>query len=214
MVGKGTQSGSGRAFATVVALLAVAVLAGIGAGGAAAAGGDYVFAGGTVGEQAQVRQALEASAFDWNAVPVQVTIHIVRGIAGSYSTPGQIWLDANLLDAGTFSWGVVQMEYGQQVQYTALDAPMRAELTGLLGAQQWCYENPALPPGANGCERFAAMGAWAYWPSPANSMEPATPGDWSASISPGAFRTLLSQLLGGPGARAVREQARGPHGAK
>jgi hypothetical protein len=198
----------GRCAVLLAAALALIALAGITANPAAAAGGNYVIAGGTAYEQAQVRQALDASSFDWSVVPTQVTIHIARGIPVSYSIPGQTWLDANLLDSGTFSWGVVQMEYAQQVQLTAIDAPMHAELTGLLGAQQWCYDNPALPSGANACERFAATLAWAYWPSPDNSMKPVTSSDWSASMNPQAFRTLLSQLLGVPEAldtRAVRD---------
>jgi len=165
---------------------------------ALASGGHYVFAGGTAGEQRQVTQALEASSFDWNLVPVQVTIHIVRGLPLSYSTPGQTWLDASLLDSGSFSWGVVQMEYAQQVQYMALDAQARSELTSALGAQQWCYDDPSLPRGANACERFAATLAWSYWPSADNSMRPAGRSDWSASMSPKAFRTMLSRLIGAP----------------
>jgi hypothetical protein len=145
-----------------------------------------------------VRQALNASAFDWDVVPTQVTIHIVRDIPLSYSTPGQTWLDADLLDIGQFSWGVVQMEYGQQVQYSLQDPAVRAELTTRLGARQWCYDDPTLPRGANACERFAATLAWAYWPSDANSMKPAGAGDWSASMDPKAFRTLLAQTIGAP----------------
>jgi len=178
--------------------LAVVVLALAIAPAALASGGRYVFAGGTPAEQSQVTQALEASSFDWNIVPVQVTIHIVRDIPLSYSTPGQTWLDAGLLDSGSFSWGVVQMEYAQQVQYTALSAQARTELTGMLGAQQWCYDDPSLARGANACERFAATLAWSYWPSADNSMRPAGPSDWSASMSPKAFRTTLSQLIGAP----------------
>jgi hypothetical protein len=212
--GAGTDSADKSATrwtGAAAALFALIVLVCIAAGPAAAAGGNYVIVGGTASEQAQVRQALDASSFDWNVVPVQVTIHIARNIPLSYSTPGQTWLDANLLDSGTFSWGVVQMEYAQQVQYTVLSAPMRAELTGLLGAQQWCYENPALPVGANGCERFAATLAWAYWPSSENSMQPVSSADWSASMDPGAFRTVLSQLLGTPDVAAVRDlQAQTP----
>jgi hypothetical protein len=145
-----------------------------------------------------VRQALNASTFDWNVVPTQVTIHVARNIPLSYSTPGQTWLDAGLLDTGQFSWGVVQMEYGQQVQYSLQDAAVRAELTTRLGAQQWCYDDPTLPRGVNACERFAATLAWAYWPSVANSMKPAGAGDWSASMDPKAFRTLLAQTIGAP----------------
>lgn len=165
---------------------------------ALASGGNYVFAGGTASERQQVTQALEASSFDWNLVPVQVTIHIARDIPLSYSTPGQTWLDAGLLDSGRFSWGVVQMEYAQQVQYTALSAQARSQLTGMLGAKQWCYDDPSLAGGANACERFAATLAWSYWPSADNSMRPAGSSDWSASMSPRAFRTTLAQLIGAP----------------
>jgi hypothetical protein len=163
-----------------------------------ASGGHYVLAGGTPVEQRQVPQALDASSFDWNLVPGQVTIHIVRHIPLSYSTPGQIWLDADLLDSGSFSWGVVQMEYAQQVQYTTLGADARSLLTSSLGARQWCYDDTTLPSGANACERFAATLAWSYWPSAGNSMRPSGPADWSASMGPKAFRTMLAQLIGAP----------------
>jgi len=177
----------------VVVALALAL-----APAALASGGHYTFAGGTSAEQQQVTQALGASSFDWNLVPVQVTIHIARGIPVSYSTSGQIWLDADLLDSGSFSWGVVQMEFAQQVQYTLLSADERSRLTGLLGAQQWCYDDPTLPRGANACERFAAMLAWSYWPAAGNSMRPSCSSDWSASMSPKAFRSMLTQLIGSP----------------
>ena len=79
-----------------------------------------------------------------------------------------------------------------------LDQSLRAQLTTELGARQWCYESPSLPRGANGCERFSAMLAWAYWPSAQNSMRPTGPGDWSASMSAADFRALLAQLIGAP----------------
>jgi hypothetical protein len=177
----------------VVAALALAL-----APAAFASGGHYTFASGTSGEQQQVTQALDASTFDWSLVPTQVTIHIVRGIPVSYSTPGQIWLDADLLDSGSFAWGVVQMEFGQQVQYTLLNADAQSRLIGILGARQWCYDDPTLPRGSNACERFAAMLAWSYWPAAGNSMRPSCPSDWSASTSPKAFRSMLVQLIGAP----------------
>ena len=68
----------------------------------------------------------------------------------------------------------------------------------MLGAKQWCYDDPSLPRGANACERFAATLAWSYWPSADNSMRPAGPSDWSASMSPKSFRTTLSQMIGAP----------------
>ncbi len=178
-------------FAVVVCALALAPVA-------LASGGHYVFAGGSPGEQQQVTQALAASSFDWDLVPVQVTIHIVRNISVSYSTRGQIWLDADLLDSGRFSWGVVQMEYAQQVQYTMLSPEAQSTLTGMLGAQQWCYDNPGLPRGDNACERFAATLSWSYWPSAGNSMRPSGPSDWSASMAPKLFRIALSGLIGVP----------------
>jgi hypothetical protein len=165
---------------------------------ALASGGHYVFAGGTPAEQQQVAQGLAASSFDWNLVPVQVTIHIVRNIPVSYSTRGQIWLDADLLDSGSFSWGVVQMEYAQQVQFTMLSPDAQSKLTGIMGAQQWCYDNPSLPRGANACERFAATLAWSYWPSAGNSMRPSSSSDWSAAMAPKAFRAALLTLIGVP----------------
>ena len=90
------------------------------------------------------------------------------------------------------------MEYAQQVQYTALTVEARSRLTGALGAQQWCYEDTNLPRGASACERFAAMLAWSYWPSAGNSMRPSGPSDWSASMSPKIFRSMLSELIGAP----------------
>jgi hypothetical protein len=166
------------------------------ASGASATGGNYVVHGGTLTEQAQVRAALEASSFTWNIVPTEVTIHIVRGISASHSTPGQIWLDADLLDSGKFSWGVVQMEYGHQVQFALIKKSMQAQLTAQLGATQWCYEDRLLPTGDNACERFAATLAWAYWPKPENSLKPAGPHGWSASMDARTFRALLARLIG------------------
>jgi hypothetical protein len=182
----------------------LSILAGLVLAGAAhAGGGRYSISGGTQAERRQVTHALEASAFDWGLVPGRVTIHIVGPLAVSHSTRGEIWLDARLLDAGTFSWGVVQMEYAQQVQLSLLDAPLQARLTTELGGRQWCYENPSLPVAANACERFAAMLAWAYWPSPENCMQPAGHDTWTGSIDARAFRQLLTQTIGAPASPRV-----------
>ena len=179
-------------------VLSFATALALGPGEAGAAGGRYVFDGGTPGEQAQVRSALNASTFDWNLVPAQVTIHVKRGIMSSYASPGEIWLDADLLDAGQFSWGTIQMEYAHQVHFLLLDDRQRSELTTTLGARAWCWENAALEHADNGCERFAATLAWSYWPSPLNSMKPSGPGDESAALPPATFRALVSRLLGAP----------------
>ncbi len=167
------------------------------AGPALAGGGNYVVAGGTPKQQAQVHQALDASAFDWNIVPVQITIHIAPGI-DSEATTGNIWLDANLLDSGRFSWGVVQHEYAHQVDFFLLDEAKRAFLEQALGGKDWCYGVSGLAHEQYGCERFASTLAWAYWPSSANSMKPTSAKDESAAMAPAKFRALLVTLIGAP----------------
>jgi hypothetical protein len=112
--------------------------------------------------------------------------------------PGTIWLDANLLDAGTFSWGVVQHEYAHQVDYALFDDAIRAHLLAVLGGGAWCYDTELLSHGDYGCERFASTLAWSYWPSPNNCLEPEQRGDESSVLPPRRFRALLDSLLGRP----------------
>jgi hypothetical protein len=177
-------------------IFAVAALAALslGPGRALASGGSYVFDGGTGAERAQVRAALNASAFDWSLVPATIVVHIRRG-NDSDAAPGHIWLDADLLDSGTFAWGTVQHEYGHEVDYFLLNDAERTTLAGVLGAQDWFA---GLAHSARGCERFASTLAWAYWPSPLNSMRPAGPGDESAALPPASFRALLARIVGMP----------------
>ena len=159
-------------------------------------GGLYVLDGGTRAERHAVVAALAASSFDWSLVPAVVTIHIVRG-ADSFAIPGEITLDANLLDAGTFAWGVVQHEYAHQVDYLRLSDELRARFLTLLGATEWCYGTaPALPHASYGCERFASTLAWSYWQSPENCMRPTSPGDEAAAMPPKRFRGALDAALG------------------
>ena len=165
-------------------------------GTAAAGGGNYVFAGGTPAEQAQVRAALNASTFNWSVVPAQITIVIGYGVATSQATPGQITLDAAVLDMGRFSWGTVQHEYAHQVDFYLLDDAGRAQLQKALGATDWCYETAGLPHSAHGCERFASTLAWSYWQSPENTLAPRSPVDEAGAMPPAAFRALLAQLIG------------------
>src|SRR2546428_6836639 len=105
-------------------------------GAAQAAGGNYLFDGGAPAEQVTVHSALEVSGFDWGLVPATVTIHIARG-HGSQATPGQIWLDADLLDAGRFSWGIIQHEYAHQVDFFLLHDADRASLAPVIGGSMW-----------------------------------------------------------------------------
>lgn len=171
-----------------LAIVLVAVAALVLTPRALAAGGSYALDGGTKAQQAEVKAALDASAFDFTVVPAPVTIHIRRGV-DSYSTPGNIWLDADLLNAGTFAWGVVQHEYAHQVDFSLLDEPRRAELHGVLGGVGWWTGGGH---DVRDAERFADLVAWAYWPSAANVMKPARP------VSIAAFRAIVDRLLPQP----------------
>jgi len=189
---------TGTAAATALAAATAALAL---AGNAVAGGGRYSFDGGSPAEQAQVRGALDASSFDWDAVPLTVTIHIAHG-ASSRATPGQIWLDADLLDAGTYAWGVVQHEYAHQVDFFLLTNAMRAQLQTVLGGATWwrSTQSGLAPDGSQkhaqlASERFASTLAWAYWPSPANVLRPHSPSDEAGGVAPARFRTLLAALL-------------------
>ena len=164
---------------------------------AQAAGGDYVFEGASAAERSTVRAALDASSFDWGVVPKQVTIHVGRyGV--SHSTPGHVWLDRGLVASGRFAWATVMDEYAHQVDFYVLDPARRALLQQRLGGSAWCYEVSGLSHADQGCERFASMVAWAYWPSKENAYRPASPADESAAMPAGEFRTLLSTVVGMP----------------
>jgi hypothetical protein len=184
-------------FRTLLATFAVALAL---TGSAQAAGGHYTFDGGTRLQQTQVKKALDASSFDWNIVPETIVVHIVRG-HDSEATRGEIWLDADLLSSGSFSWGVIQHEYAHQVDFFLLDDAKHAQL-GALGGKVWWGSN-GLAGAPNGTlahgeltsERFASTLAWAYWPSTQNAMRPASATDESAAMAPAAFRALLSQVL-------------------
>jgi hypothetical protein len=176
-------------------LLVLAVLFCLPASPALAAGGDYGFEGGTPRQQAQVRSALQATSFDFGIVPAHVTVHIA-GYGVSHSTPGHVWLDGGLLDAGQFSWPTVIDEFAHQVDFLVLDAPRRAILQQRLGAPAWCYEVAGLGHASYGCERFSSMLAWAYWPTRENVYRPTSAADESATMAPAEFRALLGSLLG------------------
>jgi hypothetical protein len=181
--------GTPRLLGIAVLALAAAVLV----SSASAAGRRLTIAGGTTREQSQVRAALEASSFDWGVLPQLVTIRIERG-APSSAIPGGIVLDANLLDAGTFSWGVIQHEFAHEVDFLVLDDADRARLQAALGVSSW-WPADGLAHAQLGCERFASTLAWAYWPSRANVMRPASTSDEAGSLAPAAFRSLLNRIL-------------------
>ena len=177
------------------AALACALIALAFTGTARAAGGDYVIDGGTPAQQQQVRSALTASTFPWSVVPRQIVIHVASGLA-TQSTPGQIWLDASLLDTGVFAWGLVQHEYAHQVDFLLLNDAARTALTRVLGAKTWCWgSGPTLDHAQYGCERFASTLAWSFWQSPDNALLPRSPNDESAALPPARFKALLGALL-------------------
>ncbi len=178
-----------RRISIVVASLAAMLVA---AAPASPGGGGYVFDGGTARQQATVRAALAASSFEWSLLP-QIAIHIAGG-SDSFARPGEIWLDADLLDAGRFAWGSVQHELAHQIDFLLLDPAQRSALQAVLGGSDWCYEAAGLAHDAHGCERFAETVAAAYWVSPANTAKP-----W---VAPARFRTLLNGLLGEQRSRA------------
>ena len=138
---------------------------------ARADGGDYSFEGGTRAARTAVRAALDASSFDWDVVPLEVTIHIRRGVP-PHATPGEIWLDPRLLAAGRFAWGIVQHEYAHQVAFFAIGLAERRSLTRALDARAWCHERAGVPHDAHACEQLAELVAWAYWPSRHNIAQP------------------------------------------
>ena len=132
-------------------------------GSALAGGGDYVFDGGTARQQAQVRAALEASSFDWDVVKRQVTVHV--GAHGtSRSTPGHVWLDGGLLDTGRFAWAIVSTSTHTR-STSQCSTPPIVRGSAPLGAARLVLRGARPRPRDYGCERFATLVSWAYWPS-------------------------------------------------
>jgi hypothetical protein len=185
-----------RIFAVLAVFAAIAAAAG-GTTSARASGGDYAFDGGTPRQQAQVRAALQASSFDWDLVARRVTIHVASG-TDSYATPGEIWLDADLLDAGRFAWSTVQHEFAHEVDFLVLTDDRRAALQPLLGGGKWFG---AGSHDSRGSERFAETLTAAYWSSSDNLSH--------SFAAPATFRAALAHVLG---ARSLTSAA--PRAAK
>jgi hypothetical protein len=181
-----------RALRTVL-LTALAALALTGQ--AQAAGGNYVVDGGTANQRTQVKAALNASSFNWSLVKAQIKIHVAP-VGQSYSTRGEIWLDSKLLNAGRFSWAMVQDEYSHQIDFFLFNDGIRTKLNGLLGGQDWCYGVGGLLHSQYGCERFSSMLVWSYWQSGQNAYKPQSKTSESAAMSPAKFRALMTQLIG------------------
>jgi hypothetical protein len=160
--------------------------------------------GGTPYERAQVTHALAASAFNWSVLPQRVVVHIGRGV-DSGATPGNVWLDANLLDAGRMSWGVVQHELAHQVDFLLLRDSQRAELAQLLHASVWAPDGALLTHASYGQERFASTLAWAFWQSPDNVMAPSANPE-SGAVAPAVFKAAIARTLGSAARKQQRRQ--------
>jgi hypothetical protein len=178
---------------TVVALLASLTLAGT----AQAAGGDYVFEGGSPEAQATVRAALDASRFNFDRIPAQITIRISHcGCAGARE--GLIVLDEGVvLDTSLgarYSWGLIQHEYAHQIDYFLFQERDRAAVRRTLGGKDWCYETAGLSHDEHGCERFADVFSWAFWPSKRNVLR-ADAKAIAPQMSPKQLRAFVNRLL-------------------
>jgi hypothetical protein len=178
---------------TLVALLASLALAGT----AQAAGGDYVIEGGSPEAQATVRAALDASRFDFDRVPAQITIRISHcGCAGARE--GVIVLDEGVvLDTSLgarYSWGLIQHEYAHQIDYFLFQDGDRSAVRRTLGGKDWCYEVGGLGHDEHGCERFADVFSWAFWPTQDNVLRAD-----AKAIAPGmtakSARRFVNRLL-------------------
>ena len=166
---------------------------------------NVAFDGGTAREQTAVRSAFAVGSFPWQVLRARVVVHIEPNVL-SHATPGEVWLDSHLLDAGRLAWGVVQHEFAHQIDFFLLDDAKRSALAARLGGRSWWNDGPfALAPDGTAAhaeltaERFASTLTWAYWPSRANILRPERPGDEAAALPPREFRALLASVLGDPG---------------
>jgi hypothetical protein len=178
---------------TLIALLASLVLAGT----AQAAGGDYVIQGGSAEAQQTVRDALDASRFDFNRVPAQITIQIVHcGCAGA--RPGTIVLDEDVvLDTSLgdeYAWGLIQHEYAHQVDYFLFQRADRRTVRNTLGGRDWCYEVAGLQHDDHGCERFADVFSWAFWPTQENILR-SDAREFAPNMTARNARAFINRLL-------------------
>lgn len=183
-----------RLLINVATLLVVAVVSPTLSSSADETQRGFVVLGGTPAQEAEVRRALDASAFDWSLVPAVVKIRIAPSPT-SWARQGEIRLSAALLDKGRASWGTVQHEFAHQVDLYLLDDSDRKRLRKALGGYPWLPKGDSVPHARRGAERFASTLAWAYWQSPENTMRPRSAADESGSMRPARFRSLLARVL-------------------
>jgi hypothetical protein len=177
----------------LIGLLASLALAGT----AQAAGGNYVVEGGSPEAQATVRAALDASWFDFSRISDRIIVRITHcGCTGA--KPGVIVLDEDvILDTSLgakYAWGLIQHEYAHQVDFFLFQNDDRAALRRILGGKDWCYETSGLRHDDHGCERFAEVFSWAFWPTRDNVQR-----DDARGVAPKMkawrFRSIVNRLL-------------------
>jgi hypothetical protein len=188
----GAENESGMLRRILIGLAAAAAVCAF-ASPALASDVSLSFDGGTQAEQGQVRAGLDASSFNWGMIPGPIVVHIRRGV-DSHAVPDEVWFDANLLDAGRYSWGVVQHEFAHELDYTVLTDAMRAQLHTLLGGESWWSTDAEAHCQADS-ERFADLVSWAYWTTRDNVLRPAGAADEGGQVSPAQFRAALAALL-------------------
>jgi hypothetical protein len=155
---------------------------------------EVSFHGGTPWQRTEVKRALAASSFPWSVLP-PIEVRIAAG-AATQALPGVVILDANLVDMGSFSWGVIQHEFAHQLDFLMLDDAGRKSLQRILGGQAWCWHEVGyeVAHGYLGCERFASTVAWTFWQSAENALQP---GDETVvPVDVARFTRALSTALG------------------
>ena len=184
-----------------LAVLTAAACLGFPAATAGAGSSSYTFDGGTKKQRETVAAALRASSFDWSVVPGPIAIHIVKG-EPSRSIPGEIWLDADLLDAGEFAWGVVQHEYAHQVDYLLFDDLQRSLLLKRLGGRDWCYARLVWRTTSTAASGSRRPLRGRSGPHRRTRCGRPVKRDESAAMAPAKFRALVSRLTGQAGLNA------------
>jgi hypothetical protein len=103
------------------------------------------------------------------ASPPQITIQVSRcSCAGARE--GLIVLDVIREDSlgEKYAWGIIQHEYAHQIDYFLFQRADRRAVRNTLGGKDWCYETAGVAHDDHGCERFADVFSWAFWPTQEN----------------------------------------------
>ena len=93
-----------------------------------------------------------------------------------------------------YSWGLIQHEYAHQVDYFLFGDDDRSTLRRRLGGKDWCYEASGLMHDQHGCERFAHVFSWAFWPNQENVLR-AEGKEFASGMTARDARALVNRLL-------------------